>query len=224
VHEVKQVVESAARIGRRPTVKLGRRLHYPSGRIKGRPRWSVAIQRRVLRLLTPRSRCRPSPCAGLSPTPNARRPRWAVGTGPPPDLPDIDGVALRAIPLSEDAFDNYYEGFANSTIWSPYHDAVEQPRPGPIGRRWTRPSRPRWTPAAGAGPGQFPCSLLLARRRRSPTLPSSLAASTPQSFPAASRSPLHDSQKLPTVRSALLVAACRCVLSIDGSGGLLGGS
>jgi trehalose 6-phosphate synthase len=52
---------------------------------------------------------------------------WSGGTGPPPDLPDIDGVALRAVGLSDEEFETYYEGFANSTLWPLYHDAVEQP-------------------------------------------------------------------------------------------------
>src|SRR5947209_19164400 len=58
---------------------------------------------------------------------------WAGGTGPAPDLPDLDGVAMRAVPLSEAEFEGYYEGFANSTLWPLYHDAVEQPV---YHRRW----------------------------------------------------------------------------------------
>jgi trehalose 6-phosphate synthase len=58
---------------------------------------------------------------------------WAGSTGPAPELPDIDGVALRAVPQSQEEFENYYEGFANSTIWPLYHDAVEQPI---FHRRW----------------------------------------------------------------------------------------
>jgi trehalose 6-phosphate synthase len=52
---------------------------------------------------------------------------WHGGTGPAPQLPDIDGVTLRAVEQSEDEFQKYYEGFANSTLWPLYHDAVEQP-------------------------------------------------------------------------------------------------
>jgi trehalose 6-phosphate synthase len=58
---------------------------------------------------------------------------WPGSTGPAPDLPDVDGVALRAVSLSDDEFENYYEGFANSTLWPLYHDAVEQPV---YHRRW----------------------------------------------------------------------------------------
>jgi trehalose 6-phosphate synthase len=58
---------------------------------------------------------------------------WAGGSGPAPDLPDIDGVTMRGVPLSELEFEQYYEGFANSTLWPLYHDAVEQPV---FHRRW----------------------------------------------------------------------------------------
>jgi trehalose 6-phosphate synthase len=58
---------------------------------------------------------------------------WAGGTGPPPELSDIDGVTMRPVGLSEQEFEQYYEGFANSTLWPLYHDAVEQPV---YHRRW----------------------------------------------------------------------------------------
>ncbi len=52
---------------------------------------------------------------------------WAGGTGPAPELPDIDGVRMRTVGLSEAEFEQYYEGFANSTLGPLYPDAVEQP-------------------------------------------------------------------------------------------------
>jgi trehalose 6-phosphate synthase len=58
---------------------------------------------------------------------------WAGGVGPAPDLPAVDGVTLRAVSLSTEEYENYYEGFANSTLWPLYHDAVEQPV---FHRRW----------------------------------------------------------------------------------------
>src|SRR5262245_35471650 len=58
---------------------------------------------------------------------------WAGGTGPAPDLPVVDGVAMRGVELSEVDYERYYEGFANSTLWPLYHDAVEQPV---YHRRW----------------------------------------------------------------------------------------
>ncbi|MEU7574063.1 MULTISPECIES: alpha,alpha-trehalose-phosphate synthase (UDP-forming) [unclassified Micromonospora] len=58
---------------------------------------------------------------------------WAGGTGPAPDLPDVDGVRMRSVPLSAEDFRDHYEGFANATLWPLYHDAVEQPE---YHRRW----------------------------------------------------------------------------------------
>ncbi|SCF14709.1 trehalose 6-phosphate synthase [Micromonospora haikouensis] len=58
---------------------------------------------------------------------------WAGGTGPAPSLPDIGSVRMRAVPLSGEDFRDHYEGFANSTLWPLYHDAVEQPE---YHRRW----------------------------------------------------------------------------------------
>ncbi|MDG4799561.1 trehalose-6-phosphate synthase [Micromonospora sp. WMMD980] len=58
---------------------------------------------------------------------------WAGGTGPAPELPDVDGVRMRSVPLSAEDFRDHYEGFANATLWPLYHDAVEQPE---YHRRW----------------------------------------------------------------------------------------
>ncbi|MFG1674833.1 trehalose-6-phosphate synthase [Micromonospora sp. NPDC049282] len=58
---------------------------------------------------------------------------WAGGTGPAPELPDVDGVRMRTVPLSAEDFRDHYEGFANATLWPLYHDAVEQPE---YHRRW----------------------------------------------------------------------------------------
>jgi trehalose 6-phosphate synthase len=52
---------------------------------------------------------------------------WVGRTGPPPALPDLGGLSLRPVALSESDRARYYEGFANSTLWPLYHDAVEQP-------------------------------------------------------------------------------------------------
>ncbi|MEV4637319.1 trehalose-6-phosphate synthase [Actinoplanes sp. NPDC049548] len=52
---------------------------------------------------------------------------WAGGVGAAPTLPDIGSLRLRPVPLSEKELRGYYEGFANSTLWPLYHDAVEQP-------------------------------------------------------------------------------------------------
>src|SRR3954464_8607120 len=52
---------------------------------------------------------------------------WAGGAGVAPELPDIGSVRIRAVSLSPADLADYYEGFANSTLWPLYHDAVEQP-------------------------------------------------------------------------------------------------
>ena len=52
---------------------------------------------------------------------------WDGGTGLAPDLPDIGTLRLRPVPLTDDELRGYYAGFANSTLWPLYHDAVEQP-------------------------------------------------------------------------------------------------
>jgi trehalose 6-phosphate synthase len=52
---------------------------------------------------------------------------WGGGIGPAPILPDIGTLRLRPVSLSSDELRGYYEGFANSTLWPLYHDAVEPP-------------------------------------------------------------------------------------------------
>ncbi|MFC7548396.1 trehalose-6-phosphate synthase [Plantactinospora sp. GCM10030261] len=58
---------------------------------------------------------------------------WAGRSGPAPSLPDIDGVRMVTVPLSDEDIRDHYEGFANATLWPLYHDAVEQPT---YHRRW----------------------------------------------------------------------------------------
>lgn len=52
---------------------------------------------------------------------------WDGEIGLSPRLPDIGRVRLRPVTLSADEQAGYYEGFANSTLWPLYHDAVQQP-------------------------------------------------------------------------------------------------
>jgi trehalose 6-phosphate synthase len=52
---------------------------------------------------------------------------WAGGVGPAPALPDLGSLRIRPVAVSEQELRGYYEGFANSTLWPLYHDAVEQP-------------------------------------------------------------------------------------------------
>jgi trehalose 6-phosphate synthase len=58
---------------------------------------------------------------------------WAGGIDSTPYVPDDDGVRMRAVPLSEMDYEEYYEGYSNSTLWPLYHDAVETPA---FHRRW----------------------------------------------------------------------------------------
>jgi trehalose 6-phosphate synthase len=58
---------------------------------------------------------------------------WSGGIDSTPYVPDSDGILMRAVPLSESDYENYYEGYSNATLWPLYHDAVETPA---FHRRW----------------------------------------------------------------------------------------
>jgi trehalose 6-phosphate synthase len=58
---------------------------------------------------------------------------WSGGIDSTPYVPDIDGIRMRAVPLSAADYENYYEGYSNGTLWPLYHDAVETPA---FHRRW----------------------------------------------------------------------------------------
>jgi trehalose 6-phosphate synthase len=58
---------------------------------------------------------------------------WSGGIDSTPYVPDSDGIRMRSVPLSESDYENYYEGYANATLWPLYHDAVETPA---FHRRW----------------------------------------------------------------------------------------
>src|SRR5262249_40391189 len=58
---------------------------------------------------------------------------WSGGIDSTPYVPDVDGIRMRAVPLSGVEYEEYYEGYANSTLWPLYHDAVEAPA---FHRRW----------------------------------------------------------------------------------------
>jgi trehalose 6-phosphate synthase len=45
----------------------------------------------------------------------------------------MEDMRLRAVPLSAEEIERYYEGFCNSSLWPLYHDAVETPS---YRRRW----------------------------------------------------------------------------------------
>ena len=58
---------------------------------------------------------------------------WSGAIDQTPYVPDVDGIRMRAVPLSAAEYENYYEGYSNSTLWPLYHDAVEAPA---FHRRW----------------------------------------------------------------------------------------
>jgi len=58
---------------------------------------------------------------------------WAGGIDSTPYVPDSDGIRMRAVPLSGQDYEEYYEGYSNSSLWPLYHDAVETPE---FHRRW----------------------------------------------------------------------------------------
>src|SRR6478735_6439211 len=66
-----------------------------------------------------------------------------------------EGIALHAVPLTAEEFDDFYVGFANRTLWPLYHDAIRSPS---FERRWwqayvTVNHRYAEAAAAAAGPG-----------------------------------------------------------------------
>jgi trehalose 6-phosphate synthase len=52
---------------------------------------------------------------------------WPGAIGEAARLPDLGTLRLRPMSLTDDELRGYYEGFANSTLWPLYHDAVEPP-------------------------------------------------------------------------------------------------
>ena len=44
-----------------------------------------------------------------------------------------EGIELRAVPITEQEYDEFYLGFANATLWPLYHDAI---RPATFERAW----------------------------------------------------------------------------------------
>jgi trehalose 6-phosphate synthase len=58
---------------------------------------------------------------------------WSGAIDSAPFVPDLEGIRMRSVVLSDDDYQSYYEGYANSTLWPLYHDAVETPA---FHRRW----------------------------------------------------------------------------------------
>ena len=52
---------------------------------------------------------------------------WSGGPGPAPEPFDEAGMRLVGVPLDADEIRDYYEGFANGTLWPLYHDVIAPP-------------------------------------------------------------------------------------------------
>ena len=61
---------------------------------------------------------------------------WAGDPAEPPEPFELERVLHVPVPLGAEEIENYYEGFANRTLWPLYHDAV---RPPQFHRHWWRP-------------------------------------------------------------------------------------
>src|SRR5690625_3643972 len=58
---------------------------------------------------------------------------WSGGAGDAPDHFDIDRMRLAPVTLREGEVEEYYEGFANATLWPLYHDVIV---PADFHRSW----------------------------------------------------------------------------------------
>lgn len=61
---------------------------------------------------------------------------WTGIAGPGPRSIKVDGMRVRAVPLSEREIDVYYHQMCNRTFWPLYHDAIRTPE---FDQRWWRP-------------------------------------------------------------------------------------
>jgi alpha,alpha-trehalose-phosphate synthase [UDP-forming] len=61
---------------------------------------------------------------------------WAGTAESAPDPFVHQGLSAVPVPISPDEVRDYYEGFANSTLWPLYHDACQTPQ---FHRQWWRP-------------------------------------------------------------------------------------
>lgn len=69
--------------------------------------------------------------AALEPMMRSARGAWVGWPGQPDvelDRFEINGIDLIPVPLSVEEVEDYYEGFANDTIWPLYHDVIAPPQ------------------------------------------------------------------------------------------------
>ena len=163
VHEIEQVIEPAARIGRRPTVQFGLHLRYPPERpspCSGRRRHSAA---HLSALQSPpiRYRCRPSPCGRLS------RPRSTTATPPRPDP-----FSRRwTYPSRPRWLRRHRSGRPRRFPCSLLLRSIEEePDSAPAASPWLRRRPSPWPPGRGlhAPPEEFPDRIEATRVRTAP--------------------------------------------------------
>ncbi|HET9653733.1 MAG TPA: trehalose-6-phosphate synthase [Kineosporiaceae bacterium] len=58
---------------------------------------------------------------------------WPGASGEVPGVFDVGGLTVASVGLSEEEVEDFYEGFANTTLWPLYHDVIVPPQ---YHRRW----------------------------------------------------------------------------------------
>lgn len=116
--------------------------HTPEGPIKSVSDFVVVANRLPVDRITDANgelSYQPSPgglVTALEPFMKRNDGTWIGWTGAADDAPEAfmnDGMLLHPVALSGAEIDGYYEGFANSTLWPIYHDAIV---PAEYQRKW----------------------------------------------------------------------------------------
>ncbi len=139
IHEIEQVIEPAARIGRRPTVKLGLHLRYPHprpGRTRAR---SAAIRRRICRHCSIHPFSKPLPSFPMRPALPASE--YYDGSAPP----QTDRRSTRPAPPSPlDAADRARPGTV--PVFTVVRSSEEEPDYAPAASPRVRRRPSSWPP------------------------------------------------------------------------------
>jgi trehalose 6-phosphate synthase len=142
---------------------LSNEIRDPSGKRRGSADLVVISNRLPVRLEEDQGRAvwHASPgglVSALTPVLRGREGVWVGWSGHSGSvaLPDThEGIALHAVPISDEEYEDFYLGFANRTLWPLYHDAIRTPS---FERRWWQSyvlvnHRYAEAAAAAAGPG-----------------------------------------------------------------------
>jgi trehalose 6-phosphate synthase len=113
----------------------------PIGRVVGSAGLVVVSNRLPVRLEEDDtgSHWRTSPgglVSALTPVLRGRDGVWVGWSGRPGRMrhpATHEGIALHAVPISDEELDDFYVGFSNGTLWPLYHDAIRSPQ---FERRW----------------------------------------------------------------------------------------